>query len=298
MSELPGECISAIPEEQGCACKWIAEKSKAALQGLAKAGNAETQDKDKCPAAGQPGYDECSSAAASAAACEAWCCHGPDGKGPPIVTSAPATPLQPKTGPCGAWQWAPGDLLGNQGCWVGVDPSIQQLPHNENGNGPWVGAQGNLGGRSSGWGAGFLLVFCVAAVGYVTTFGYLNYRSGKRGWRQLMPHRHFWGELAGLVADGVHWTRGGGRRAHVSQHKSGSKGSGVADRNMLQRSNDAKLKKSSDKKGKKEKKAKSLQKAGGRTPLLPDPAEAPSQQLVPPAGTTAAGGGRWVHMPS
>jgi hypothetical protein len=190
MSELPGECISAIPEEQGCACKWIAEKSKAPLQGLAKAGNAKTQDEDKCPAAGQPGYDECSSAAASAAACEAWCCHGPDGKGPPIVTSDPAHPLQPKTGPCGAWQWAPGDLLGTQGCWVGVDPSIQQLPHNENGKGPWVGAQGNLGGRSSGWGAVFLLVFCVVAVGYVTTFGYLNYRSGKRGWRQLEPHRH------------------------------------------------------------------------------------------------------------
>jgi hypothetical protein len=206
MSALVDGCLPTL-SQTGCGCIWQDEKSKAPLQGLVKAGSPKVQDADKCPASSDPDFAECAAASVSAAACEAWCCHGLDGNGPPIVTSAPSEPLKPATGPCGAWQWAPGDVNGGVGCWVGVEPALQKLPHNDGGGGAWMGAEGNLGQRGD-WGWTFLLVTCVAGCIYVALFGVLNFQSGKRGATNLLPHRQVWAELMAMVSDGVQFSAG------------------------------------------------------------------------------------------
>ena len=68
-----------------------------------------------------------------------------------------------------------------------MDPALQKLPYHETGEGPWVGAEGNLG-ASSGWGTALLMFTLLAAVLYIGVFSGLNYRKGLRG-RHLLPHR-------------------------------------------------------------------------------------------------------------
>ena len=156
-------CIEAILGTGGCGCTWQAGRSFSALAGCTKA----TGKDNSCN-----GDASCIAISASAAACEAYCCHGVDGNGPPRVSSAPSEPLKEAHGPCGAWQWRPGDLAeldgalllargavkavcdlcdlltsslprrSVPGCWVSVEPSLQTLPFNDKAtSGPWVGAQ-------------------------------------------------------------------------------------------------------------------------------------------------------------
>ena len=82
----PPGCVAALAQTTGCDCSWASPKNKAPLQGLAKAG---TKAQMGCPASGADRAG-CLAASASAEACEAFCCHGLDGAGPPEVTSAPA----------------------------------------------------------------------------------------------------------------------------------------------------------------------------------------------------------------
>ena len=108
----PPGCVAALAAP-GCDCTWAAAKNHAPLQGLGKAG---AKDAIACPTSG-PDVATCQAASASPAACEAFCCHGADGSGPPMVTSAPQPPLVQVTGPCGQWQFNPeGDLNGGAGC--------------------------------------------------------------------------------------------------------------------------------------------------------------------------------------
>ena len=275
---LPGGCVAELASK--CSCLWEAEKSKAPLQGLVKAGSSATQDANKCTA----GDNACAEASASAASCEAWCCHGQGGE-PPTVTSAPAEPLRPATGPCGAWQWAPGTadaLLDHAGCWVGVQPSLQQLPHNENGGGAWIGAQGNLG-SNSGWGVTVLLIFFITTLSYGVVFAGLRWKQGNRG-SQLIPHRQFWTELAGMVHDGVNLTvytctgtrrqvRPNGSRGKRSQHKQKPK-----SKPSKRRNNQSKDTKRDD----------------NERLLAATVDTAPVSQAT---NTKAGDGGRWVHVP-
>ena len=238
----------------------------------------------------------CQAASASAAGCEAYCCKGP------IVTSAPAAPLQPVTGPCGAWQWRPGDLDGLDGCWVSVDPTLQKLPYSESGSGPWVGAEGNLG-PSSSWGATLLLVALVLGLLYGSAFGGLNYRRGLRG-RNLLPHRPFWVEVWGLVMDGVHLSiaklRGEQRPREADGHRAGA--SILKPRGEKQTKKERKEKK---KKGSQREQPLSEPLAGSTDHLVDRTAPAPSaggdpgrDQRGDSWNTAAGGGGRWVHVPS
>ena len=94
--ELVQGCVAALAGGAGCACRWAEARNRAPIAGCTKAG---TPGEDRC--AGQPA---CVAASASAAACEAFCCHGPDGAGPPTVESGPSPPAESAKGPCGAWQ--------------------------------------------------------------------------------------------------------------------------------------------------------------------------------------------------
>ena len=238
----------------------------------------------------------CQAASASAAGCEAYCCKGP------IVTSAPAAPLQPVSGPCGAWQWRPGDLDGLDGCWVSVDPTLQKLPYSETGSGPWVGAEGNLG-QSSSWGVTLLLVGLVLGLLYISAFGGLNYRRGLRG-HNIFPHRLFWIEVWGLVMDGVQLSSARLRGVQRIQQTRG------------QRAGASVLKPGGEKENNKEKKQKK-QKRSNREQTLSEPLVGTTGHMVdgtlpaPSAGgdpgrkqrgdswdTAAGDGGRWVHVPS
>ncbi len=239
----PPGCVAALAQTTGCDCSWAAPRNKAPLQGLAKAG---TKALMGCPDSG-PDRAGCLAASASAEACEAFCCHGLDGAGPPEVTSAPAGDLKPVTGPCGQWQWRPTDLDSTGGCWVSVDPSVQKLPYHEGGSGPWVGAEGNLGPKGT-WGRLFLLGFLVSLIAYLGVFGALNWRKGMRG-KAALPHRGFWSEILALVQDGVAFSKARLRGESLSRRQgvtSTAVGSG----------RDASPRKKKEKKEKKEKKGK------------------------------------------
>ena len=285
----PPGCVAALAQTTGCDCSWASPKNKAPLQGLAKAG---TKAQMGCPASGADRAG-CLAASASAEACEAFCCHGLDGAGPPEVTSAPAGDLKPVTGPCGQWQWRPTDLDSTGGCWVSVDPSLQKLPYNEGGNGPWVGAEGNLGPKGA-WGGLFLLAFLVSLVAYLGVFGTLNWRKGIRG-RQALPHHRFWSEVSALVQDGVAFSRArlrgesfSGRRQGQGAARAAVGGGGAGSRK----------KEKKEKKEKKGKKGKGGARGSGDYGVAPDepsplstplaPAEAPPPRA---AEGTAAGDG-------
>lgn len=244
----------------------------------------------------------CQAASASAAACEAFCCKGP------IVTSAPAEPLKPVTGPCGQWQWQPSDLNGHGGCWVSVDPSLQKLPYSETGEGPWVGAEGNLGPGGS-WGTTLVLVFLVMCALYITVFGSLNYRRGLRGLNAL-PHRTFWGEIWGLVNDGVQLSSA---KLRGERGRRGVQG-GVRQSNSAKGPEVEAKEKKKHKKNKREPLSKSLidttARSGGasvalaagtarstETPVHDGEAGAAGRDRGRNSGTAAGDGGRWVHVP-
>ena len=195
---------------EACACKWASIRNKAPLEGLSKAAQPDLGT-DTCT----PGDTECAAVSATAAACEAWCCSGGKDGRPPVVTDAPAD--QPSaTGPCGSWQWKPGETALLDGCWVGVQG--RKLPWNADGGGLWVGAEGSLGTAADQWGVPFLTALGVCAVVWVG--GGLAYtvltgrgRSGFVATGLWHPHSPKVRQFIGLVKDGIAFARGsaGGR---------------------------------------------------------------------------------------
>jgi hypothetical protein len=276
-------CIDAALAT-GCGCTWEVGRNFGAIAGCSK------------PETGGiscSGNADCVAASVSPAACEAYCCHGIDGKGPPNVHSAPSAPLKAAEGPCGAWQWRPGDTAELDGCWVSVEPSQQTLPFNEKAtSGPWVGAQGNLGPNSSDWGATFLVVVIVASVLYMGVFGTLQWKSG----RGAVPHRRFWRGLLAMAQDGIQFTTA--RLRGQSGRLAGSSGPSGSRKESSKRDSGHE---SGSKRGKRKEKRRSgdgrERASSAATTIATEPLLAPAPQ--PAASGTAAGdGGRWVHIPS
>jgi hypothetical protein len=208
-----------------------------------------------------------------------------------------------------------------------VDPALQKLPYHETGEGPWVGAEGNLG-ASSGWGTALLMFTLLAAVLYIGVFSGLNYRKGLRG-RHLLPHRSFWVEVAGLVQDGVQLS---GATVRGEQRPRAGGGSG-SDRRQNVGGGSSKKKEKKKEKTKEKKKgrqrdqeellteslvaeaASSRQTASmiSSNTSMPPPLPPPPQSSVSEGGQEAVGdrekksggvhsaaagdGGRWVRVP-
>lgn len=191
---------------------------------------------------------------------------------------------------------------------MSVDPSLQQLPYNEAGAGPWVGAEGNLGGTT--WGRTLLLVVVMLGLLYVAGFVSVNYSRGLRG-RHLLPHRAFWVEVWGLVQDGVQLSSA---RLRGEQRPRGR--SRQIDTTMSSTSV-SKLGGGTDKiKQKKEKTKRVKKEKGGQQQALSESlagSTGPSSDPSPSAGTDVVArerrqpgnsssapsgdGGRWVHVP-
>ena len=146
------------------------------------------------------------------------------------------------------------------------------------------------------WGRPLLLalVFLVAC--------YLGAGAARNRWKNpsatkwaLLPHRSFWMGLWGLVLDGVEFTRRAGRYRPVSDGQSPMLGSG---RGQERRGGSEPKDEATTKRNKERKKNGKKEKRADATTM--DCEQGASSTTLAPANTSsvAAGGGRWIHIPS
>ena len=157
----------------------------------------------------------------------------------------------------------------------------------------------------SSWGSAFLLLLFLCSTVYVGGGIWLGGRNGVTGTPGLAAHPHAaaWKELAGLVADGVHWARGGGNGSQAQSllNDKGAATTSRKDKQSKKRSADrtATAKKVGDSRASTHSGADDdIEGAGAnQTETAPLNLANTAPALAAQRGTTAAGdGGRWVRV--
>ena len=166
--------------------------------------------------------------------------------------------------------------------------------------------------EASGAGVTFVAAFAVCSAIYLGGGAAHRYRQlgGKhRSVHELLPHRQMWGEVAGLVSDGISFVRGGNAKGGRAGYRpvdsaSAERGEGKKEKGEKRRGKKEKKEKPERKKGESESKSRSR---GGEDNTSPPAAPTPEAAGGGSGGgggdggkgrdTASAGGGRWVHVP-
>lgn len=190
-------------------CQWQHDVSTVQVYNLGCAGNIPKTQKNEGPHA-------------SAEACEKWCCEATHLKlGPEVNGGRAATVTDVATDPpCDFWQWADMKDGTNFGCWVAASDFKTSKTTGAKQN--WIGAQGCTRPFTD-WGVTFVVAFLGCGSVYVLGGALYMRSTGQHGW---LVHRHFWDELAGLVDDGMAFSRGdrhGYGRVKTGPHSSGER---------------------------------------------------------------------------
>ena len=162
--------------------------------------------------------------------------------------------------------------------------------------------------EASGAGVTFVAAFAVCSAIYLGGGAAHRYRQlgGKhRSVHELLPHRQMWGEVAGLVSDGISFVRGGkGGQAGYRPLASASAERGEAKKERGEKRRSSSKKEKKEKAERKEGKAESKSRSRGGEAASPPAAPAAAAPAAGGGGdggksrdTASAGGGRWVHVP-
>ena len=144
----------------------------------------------------------------------------------------------------------------------------------------------------SDWGSTFLTVVVGLAALYFGAGYVYNSRTGGTTGIHALPHARYWVELHGLFSDGVAYARNGGHSGYRSVEGARPKPDLSAEKSKKSKESPTQ-EKTSKGSGKRKEKRSSKEQSGTADTSTPAATAAPAA-----AGTVAAGGGRWVHVPT
>ena len=231
-----------------------------------------------------------------------------DGFAEPVSSHCDAAPDGPGGDAPGSGCVCHGVTL--QGGHYQIRASKTVTPFADNHEKSWLRTEQRCG---QPWGASFLLLLGISAVGYAVGGRLYSRRLGREGW----PHAAQLHELRALVEDGVAFARAGRRRPGyrpLPRDAAGQLHGGGGSESRQGEKEESSSPKKRGKKGKRSKEprhgaggdgaggdgagAVALGVGGGGTGREVGAGAAGEAAPSADAGTAAAGGGRWVHVPT